>query len=167
MHTVNGEQRIVLAFFDLDGVLSAPQYPVPSGEMSIGFTAQGWLAYCNKSGEDSYGLCRPLPAVRTFAASLKQEGAKLYVLSTIYSEYEPAAKRKFISTWYPDLFEDLLFVQKDLQKLSVIEKNAAEAGCSLQECALIEDTYTTLLAACERGITCVHLSNIFAGNISR
>ena len=167
MQTINGERKIRLAFFDVDGVLSAPQYPSGEGDLSIGFTTENWLAYCEEAREDSYMPCRPLPCVKKFASSLKAEGVKLYVLSTVFSEYEPAAKKKFIDTHYPGLFEEYIFVPEDLQKVDAILRTAEEYGCSPQECVLVEDTYNTLLAAYPHGITCVHLSNIIAGNISR
>ena len=167
MQTLNGERTVRLAFFDVDGVLSAPQYPVPAGDMAIGFTLQGWLDYCETTGEDGYRFCRALPCVKEFASELKAEGARLCVLSTCHAEQEPAAKITFIREHYPDLFDEYLFVWEDAEKTPTIEQKAAENGCSLQECLLVEDTYSTLLSAFQRGILCVHISNIIAGNISR
>ncbi len=99
-HSVN------MAFFDVDGTLSAPRYPHENGRMDIGFTEDGWAAYCEKAGVHGYDYCRPLPPVRSFAENLHRAGSRLFVLSSCFHPNEPAAKTTFIQKYYPDLFED-------------------------------------------------------------
>ena len=154
-----------LAFFDVDGTLSAPQYPHPDGSMDIGFTTEGWQAYCEQEGENGYAFCRPLAPVKAFAEELKRAGCRLFVLSSCFHPNEPAAKRRFLREHYPGLFEDCFFVFRDEEKIPLIRKTAAAAGMPLSACMLVEDTYATLLKAYEAGIRPVHIANIIAGNI--
>ena len=161
MRTITG---IKLAFFDVDGTLSAPQYPHEDGSMDIGFTAEGWLTYCEKTGEDGYAFCKPLPPVKEFAVTLRQSSCRLFVLSSCFHPNEPAAKRKFIRTYYPDLFEECYFVDSDEEKIPLIQKIAQGSGVPLSSCMLVEDTYTTLLKSYEAGIISVHIANVIAGN---
>ena len=43
---------IKLAFFDVDGTLSAPQYLV-NGKLQIGMSDAQWIKYCEDHGEDT------------------------------------------------------------------------------------------------------------------
>ena len=156
---------VKLAFFDVDGTLSAPQYPHENGRMDIGFTEDGWLTYCEKSGILGYDFCRPLPPVRTFAEELHRAGTRLFVLSSCMHTNEHAAKTIFVQKHYPDLFEEFFYVLHDGEKIPLMEKAARDAGVPLSSCMLVEDTYSTLLKAYEAGITAVHVANIVAGNV--
>ena len=158
-------QSIKLAFFDVDGTLSAPQYPHENGRMDIGFTQDGWAAYCEKTGVHAYDFCRSLPPVRTFAEELHRSGVRLFVLSSCFHPNEHAAKTTFVQTHYPDLFEDFFYVFHDGEKVPLIEKAARDNGVPLSSCMLVEDTYSTLLQAYAAGITAVHIANIVAGNL--
>ena len=155
-----------LAFFDVDGVLSAPRYLDESGAFVIGFSVDGWLAYCRNAGDRGYAYCLPVPGVEEFARGLAAEGCRLFVLSTLMSAPEEGAKRKFVEEQYPDLFDDMIFVNRDSEKLTVIKERAEAAGCLLSECVLVEDTFSTLLKAHEQGIRAIHISNLIAGNSS-
>ena len=152
-----------LAFFDVDGTLSAPQYPHEDGRMDIGFTEEGWLSYCEKTGIRGYDFCRPLPPVREFAEELHRAGCRLFVLSSCMHVNEYDAKTAFVQTHYPGLFEDFYYVLHDGEKIPLIEKTARASGVPLSSCMLVEDTYSILLKAYEAGITAVHVSNIIAG----
>lgn len=158
-------QASKLAFFDVDGTLSAPQYPHEDGSMDIGFTENGWCTYCEKAGIHGYDYCRPLPPVRKFAETLHRAGVRLFVLSSCFHPNEHEAKTLFVRTHYPDLFEDFFYVLHDGEKIPLIEKAARRNGVPLSSCILVEDTYSTLLKAYEAGITAVHVANIVAGNL--
>ena len=54
----------------------------------------------------------------------------------------------------------------DLEEYERIRKMAKENGIPLAQCMLVEDTLSTLLQAHDAGICAVHVSNIFAGNVS-
>lgn len=149
-----------LAFFDMDGTLCAPRFYV-NGKTLHGMSDQEWLTYCEKNGEDGYRFCKPVPMVTEYAQGLRDRGAKLYVLSTSWTEWEDAAKRKFIAQNYPGLFEEVRTVRGDAEKLPVIRETAEKEGVRLDECELVEDTYSTVLAAIVAGIRGTHVSHIY------
>ena len=153
-------------FFDIDGTLSAPCYINDRGEPVIGFTIEGWDAFTQERGEHSYDACRPVPFVKAFAEKLKQEGAVLYILTASRYPGETRAKHVFIDKHYPGLFDELITVSSDAEKLTVIQDFAAQKNIALSDCMLVEDTLETLFRAQVLGITSVHVSNIAAGNIA-
>jgi FMN phosphatase YigB (HAD superfamily) len=110
----------VYAFFDIDGTLSAPCYINDKGEPVIGFTMEGWKAFTAERQEHSYDACRPVPYVKAFAEKLKREGTVLYILTTSRFSGETKAKHVFIDTHYSGLFDKLITVYSDAEKLSVI-----------------------------------------------
>ena len=157
---------IRLAFFDVDGVLSAPEYR-DQGEAVIGFTEEEWLHWCEEEKEAGYRYCKPLPPVRSFAEKQKREGSRLFVLTATAGDLETKAKEVFVREHYPHLFDAVLPVSHENQKVAVIREMAKENGIPLTQSMLVEDTLATLLQAHDAGICAVHVSNIFAGNVSR
>ena len=103
---------IRLAFFDVDGVLSAPEYR-DQGEAVIGFTEEGWQHWCEEEEEAGYRYCKPLPPVRTFAEERKKDGSRLFVLTATAGELETKAKEVFVREHYPALFEAVIPVSHE------------------------------------------------------
>ena len=155
---------IRLAFFDVDGTLSAPYFRQPDGSLDLGLTEEGWLQYCAREKEDAYQYCEPVIPVRAYARKLHAEGALMYVLSKINSPDEIAAKEKFIDIHYPGLFEAVLTVDDDAQKVEVIKRIAGEKGVILSECELVEDTFANLLYAHWEGIRGKHVAHLMTMN---
>ena len=155
---------IKAAFFDVDGLLSAPVYPTAIGAdtMGIGMAEKEWLRYCILKGEDGYEHCRPVPCVRRYARALKESGCALYVLTASGSTPESIAKQKFIRIHYPDLFDEFFAVPAKEDKIPFMEEFGAVNGLEAGEMELVEDTYSTLLDASSAGFKCTHLSNIAA-----
>lgn len=151
---------IKLAFFDVDGTLSAPYFRQPDGTLNIGLTEQGWLDYCASEKEDAYQYCEPVIPVRAYARKLKSEGASLFVLSKINSEDEIAAKEKFVEIHYEGLFESVLTVRDDKDKIEVIRRFAKERSVELSDCELVEDTFMNLLYAYWNGIKGTHVAHL-------
>lgn len=148
-----------LAFFDIDGTLSAPYYPV-NGVLQAGMTDEQWLQYCRTYREDSYHFCKPVMPVIRYARKLRREGAKLYVLSTSQSEDEDRSKERIIAQWCPDLFREILTVRKDSGKTLKILEIARAEGVEPAECELVEDTYSLVLDAIGKGIKGTHVAQI-------
>ena len=155
---------VKLAYFDIDGTLSAPRYPDGNGSFVIGFSVEGWERYCEDMQERGYLSCGILPPVRDFAAGLKAAGVTLYILSAATYTSEELAKKTFIREYYPDLFKECFFVRHECEKVPLIEEAAAQRGIPLSECLLVEDTYNTLLTANDHGIRAVHVANVISGN---
>ena len=155
--------EIRLAFFDMDGTLSVPRYLTDEGRYTLGFRPAAWVEFCRVRGIRSYDHCLPVPAVFDYARKLKEQGAELYVLSTVGSPEEIEAKRAFTERVAPGLFTDILGSETNEAKTDVILRYAAERGLAPEECELVEDTYMICLAAMYKGIKATHVSMIFAG----
>ncbi len=157
----DGQERMTkLAFFDVDGTLSAPYFMV-DGELKPGMEDETWIRYCERHGEDTYEYCRPLEAVKQYAGDLKRQGAKLFVLSTSGSEWENSAKVKFVKRWYPDLFDEFLFVEHDTRKVPTMAACAERENVLSSECELVEDTFRLVLEANNKGMKGTHISCLF------
>lgn len=155
-----------LAFFDIDGTLSAPRYINDKGQAVIGFTKEGWKDYTDRHWEHSYDDCMAVPYVRDFALQLHNAGIRMYVLSTSQFPGETAAKHVFVEAHYHGIFDEVITTSSDDEKLTIIQQKAQERGALLSECMFVEDTLATLFKAHVLGIRCVHVSNIAAGNIT-
>ncbi len=148
-----------LAFFDIDGTLSAPYYPV-DGEMKPGMTDEQWITFCKTYGDDSYLFCKPVLPVKRYAEKLFGEGVVLYVLSTSQTGAEDSSKERFIERCYPGLFRAVLTVRTDGDKIPKIIETAGQTGVCPSECELVEDTYSLVLKAVCAGIKGTHIAQI-------
>lgn len=148
-----------LAFFDVDGTLSVPIFK-KDDHFEIGFSEEEWKEYCLIHKEDSYEFCKPVLPIKRYAASLKEQGALLYVLTTSGSSNETLAKEKFIATHFPGLFEEVIAVDADKKKLDVIQAKAKDHNVPLEACELVEDTFATLLYVNEYHIKPTHVAAI-------
>ena len=153
-----------MAFFDIDGTLSAPCYPDGKGGFVIGFSVEDWETYCNTSAETGYLSCGIIPQVKEFAENLSGQGAELFILSAAVYGSEKEAKRRFISEYYPGIFRECFFTDHERDKVPLILRMASDRGLAPDRCLLVEDTYNTLLSANDSGIISLHVSNIMAGN---
>lgn len=151
---------IRLAFFDMDGTLCAPRFYV-NGTMVVGMSDEAWISFCRANGENTYRFCKPVPAVAEYAEELHAKGASLYVLSTVQTGEEAAAKQKFTKQNFPGLFSDVLTVQNDADKFAVMRQLMEEKGVRPEECELVEDTYATVLAAAVAGMRATHVSHLY------
>ena len=148
-----------LAFFDIDGTLSAPYYPV-EGELKPGMTDEQWITFCKEYGEDSYFFCKPVMPVKRYAEKLREQGAELYVLSTSQTPEEDISKVKFIGRFYSGLFQEVLTVRRDADKVGRILELAEQKKIEADACELVEDTYSNVLLAVTNGIRATHISQI-------
>lgn len=148
-----------LAFFDIDGTLSAPYYPV-DGVLQAGMTDEQWIAFCRNYREDAYRYCKPVMPVIRYAQTLKDNGAELYVISTSQTEEEDRSKERFINRFCPDLFRHVITVRNDREKTAKILEIATAQGVEASECELIEDTYQNVLDAIGKGIKGTHVAQI-------
>ena len=155
---------IKYAFFDVDGTLSVPRYFM-HGEMTLGTTDEEWIEFCRVHGKDSYENCLTSPPVRRFAEALHKEGARLYVLSAITSDYETEGKTEFVSKRYPGLFEDFFYVRHESEKVPFILAFAEKAGCAPEETMLVEDSLGILFPANCAGIVPKHISMLTANEV--
>ena len=162
------KRKIRYAFIDVDGVLSAPSYlDEETGDQVIGFSDDGWGRYLEEEGAYSYRYCKPIPQMKEYLAKLIEEDVMLFVLSSVMNETEKQAKILFLDRNYPELFREYFFVKKDEDKIRFMKKFAQLNEAYNSECLFIDDTYDLLLKAHGEGITCAHIANVLADNISR
>lgn len=151
----------MLLFFDFDGTLSAPRFPKGDGYVS-GWTEQAWRDYHETHGEHTFDYCLPVGPVRRYAVRKKEEGHRLFVLTRAVSATENLGKKAFLEKHYPGIFEDYISVDHDGDKIPFIKKMAEENGLGLDQCELVEDTYSLVLQAISAGIIGTHVSNLVA-----
>ena len=148
-----------LVFCDIDGTLCVPRYR-DGDRYVVGFSDEGWAQYCRRTGKDGYADCIPVQPVVRYLTERKAQGAELYVLSTSYSEEETAAKVHFVKEHFPELFRDVITVDSDDEKLTLMREMAGRSKVGLEDCEIVEDTYRTILKANELGIRTTHISAI-------
>lgn len=152
--------NIKIAFFDLDGTLSVPEYR-NNGEPVIGFpTISEWVHYCETAGKDAYQYCKPVVVTKKYADEMKSAGIKLYVLTAVMSNAEIGAKKVFIKDNYDGFFEELLTVGNASEKREKIRQVAEMEGVSCRECELVEDDFSTLLDVIGDGVKTTHISQL-------
>lgn len=149
-----------LVFFDIDGTLCVPTYKNKQGETVVGFTDEGWYEFCITMGEDGYKDCIPVKPVLRYAGKRHDDGAKLFVLSTAHTKEETSAKIKFVKTKLPDLFEEVITVAHDADKIPVMLDKAEKYGLEAKDCEIVEDTYATILKSNDVGIKATHISSL-------
>lgn len=150
-----------LAFFDIDGTLSVPRFRI-GGKMTLGVTAEEWIAFCKQVKEHAYDDSVGVKPVRAYAEKLKKEGATLFVLSSVLTSEEEAAKTRFVNRVYPGLFTDCFYVYHDEDKVKVILREAEKRGLSCSDCELVEDTLAILFPANALKIKATHVSALSA-----
>ena len=165
---INVPNSIRYVFFDVDGVLSAPCY-YDDKKMAyvIGFSDEGWNEYLNNEGIYTYKYCKPVDFVKDFIVQLKEKNIKTYVLSTVANRTEAKAKSLFLDNNYKDLFIDYYYVEHDSEKLKFLLDFVKRKEILLQECLLVDDTYSILLDCHNEGISATHISNLLADNITK
>ncbi|MBO7403124.1 MAG: hypothetical protein J6U10_09060 [Lachnospiraceae bacterium] len=150
-----------LVFFDVDGTISAPGYPV-DGTFKIGMDDDAWGPYCEAAGEDGYKYCSAVPAMIDYAEKNKKAGNRTFVLTAVYNDPEVRAKEKFIAMNYPGLFEEILTVSCAEDKIGVMRDYAAKFNVPLEDCELVDDTYSLLLKVVVAGMKATHTVNVCA-----
>jgi len=150
---------VKLVFFDVDGTLSCPAYLV-DGRLQVGMSDQAWINYCEEHGEDTYEYCKAVPAVKAYAQKHKAAGARLFVLTATQGETETKAKHKFIKRLYDGLFEEIIPVYHEAEKLQVVKAYAEKYGVDLSECEIVEDTFKILLEVVQAGVVATHVVNV-------
>ncbi len=160
MQMRNARDGVKLIFFDMDGTLCVPEFKNKNGERVVGFTDEGWYEYCTTMGEDGYKDCIPVQPVIRYARVKKEEGAKLFVLSTAHTKEETAAKINFVKTKLKGLFDEVVTVEHDADKIPFMLNTAKNMGMEACDCEIVEDTYATILKSNDAGIKATHISSI-------
>jgi FMN phosphatase YigB (HAD superfamily) len=148
-----------LIFVDIDGTSSAPVYMV-DGKPQIGMSDEAWDPFCREKGDDSYEYCEPVPALKAFLEEQKALGNRIFILTVVYNDHEPGAKQKFVDKNYPGIFEKVISVGSEDEKIGTMKEYAEKEGVQYEDCILIDDTYALLLRTLCAGFGAVHITNI-------
>lgn len=150
---------IKAAFFDMDGTLSVPVYPV-NGKFQPCMTDKQWHDFNELHNVNSYNWCKPILSVKRYAEKLKKEGAVLFVLTGVHTDYEVMGKKKFTEDFYKGLFTDLIPVSSDSEKIPCMKAYCEKQGLDYSECELIEDTFKNVIEAICEGFSAKHVTNV-------
>lgn len=156
------------AFFDMDGTLCAPRFIQSDGQGVLGFAYDEWVEYCEKTQEHAYDNCPLIRPTVDYAKRKKEEGYAVYILTIACSEGEKTAKRHYVKEHGLDnVFDDIIFVNGDNEKIPFVEKYAENYGIDVRACVIVEDTLGTLFEARAKDIQSVHISNIFTDSVTK
>lgn len=152
-------EDIKYVFLDIDGTLSAPVFKGDRRWVS-GFSDEDWLRV-NVQGY-SYDKCIAPKLVKDYIRALSLAGKKLFCLTTETFSFAYYNKVRFILENYPEIEnqEDILFVSKDSDKITLIKEIASRDDIKLSECLLVEDTFSTILLAEQEYISTMHISHL-------
>ncbi|MBO6065993.1 MAG: hypothetical protein J6P36_06195, partial [Lachnospiraceae bacterium] len=80
--------------------------------------------------------------------------------STSQTPEEDSSKERFVAENFPGLFDGVITVRTDAEKVPEILLRARKAGVPAAACELIEDTYQNVLAAVTNGLKGTHVSQL-------
>ena len=149
-----------IIFFDFDGTISVPNYRNTDGQLVMAFKNGGWKDYVLETTPDTFRDCRPVKPVLRYASECKDQGCLIYVLTAATGPEEVAGKAKFLQQHCPGLFDDLLWVSSPEDKLDRMKEIAATHGLTLSDCALVEDSFATLIYVMHYGVEPIHVSSL-------
>lgn len=154
----NSDNIPKLAFFDIDGTLSIPRYPV-EGNVLPGGSSEWWLSYC-KNDPYPYKLCGVPKNIVQRLDFLQQHETELFVLSQESFEICKKAKMQFIQDRYSKYFDNdhILFVNDDCAKVIRMSGVASEKNVPLNLIEYWDDKFDNVLDATIRGINACHIS---------
>lgn len=152
-------ENISHVFLDIDGVCSVPIFK-NQGRLVSGFSDEDWLRE-NIRGY-AYEDCIAPKIVKNYIKALDEVNKRLFCLTTETFSFAYYNKVRFIMSNYPEFKnqEDILFVSKDSDKVLIIKEVAKRDSICLDECLLVDDTFSTILLAEQAGICTMHVSQL-------
>ena len=147
-----------LAFFDIDGTLSVPNYYI-NGEHKTGMTNEEWLLYTMDI--NAYSSCAAPKIVRDYIIDLMDKGVEIYVITQ--ESWSPAFKAKceFVRILYPEIKQsNIHYVIKKENKPNLIEmiRLCQEKPTDMDECLYYDDDYEMVLIMNNLGYDAHHVS---------
>lgn len=149
-------------FFDIDGTLSVPMYEFNvegKNYKRCCMPANKWDSFASNN-KQAYERCKVLPQINEMLKDLSEKGATLIVLSVEKLKLVRIAKDEFIRCNFENIFSKVVYVDEASEKVDYIQKYASENNIPLNDCVLVEDTFSTLMEAEEVGIIPIHITNV-------
>ena len=151
-----------MAFFDIDGVLSIPQYRI-EGKLKAGGSKHWWKSYCLYE-YNPYKDCKVPKAIKEKLKEFKEQNVHLYVLSQENINEARDGKIKFINNNYNDIFDAIVFVEEAESKPKIIAGMAAEYKVPIEDVYYVDDTFALVIDALTLGIDAHHISEFLEVN---
>ena len=148
---------IEVVYFDVDGVLSIPRYPIgPNGAM-ISFADQAsWCIFADNN-LDAYKDCYIPTAIIAWMQKLKAAGIPINILSAS-NDSEEKAKLKFLREKYGDLIDEITLVDSPEHKVRHMRWQQEKHGYQPFKMLLVEDYAPTLYDAFISGFRGIHVA---------
>ena len=149
--------ELKIVYFDVDGVLSVPRYPLGKDRKIVPFTENPrWDRFVDNN-INAYSECYAPVALKAWIGELKDAGIPVCILSAT-TEDEMPSKMKFILDNYGDSFSKIKFVSRSADKKPYMIEQQAKLGYDPFEMALVEDNHNTLFDIAEAGFRGIHVS---------
>lgn len=167
-----------LAFFDIDGTLSVPQYDFASviesekgnlevyqefkdfvgGNLLNGCEESKWVDF-NILNSNSYANCRAPVTIVNFVKKLREKGTVVFALTEEHFSFALNNKAKWVHEKYKLPLENVVWVDDKEKKVDMICRICRLKGIKdLSDVLMVDDTFSILLKASEKGISTAHIS---------
>lgn len=158
--------KINIAFFDLDGVLSVPRYRDSHGNITCGMSDDDWFDIC-QNRLDVYKDCVVPNQVLNLLETLKKNNATLYVLTHETNSGAYFNKVEYVLNNYKEYFNSyrkVLFVSKSSDKVKLIQSVLSSENIPYSRCLFVDDSYDLCLQVSLEGIQALHISELLLMN---
>ena len=151
------EKNIQIAFFDIDGTLSVPQYDVGNGVLKPGGTQEWWLEF-NMDRDNTYRTCRAPVTMVNFVSELRKKNVLVKCLTEEHSSFAFNNKAVWVEEQYGIPFEDIFWVDDKAAKVPVILKYCQLFNYEPKDVLFVDDTFPIVLEATVAGLCAKHIS---------
>lgn len=149
--------ELKVVYFDVDGVLSIPRYPLGKDNKIVSFTENArWDPFVTNN-INAYADCHVPIDIKEWMAKLAMAGIPMCVLSASI-ENEIPSKMKFLEDNYPNYFAEIKLVPHAAMKKEYMIEQQKKFGYDPFEMALVEDNHYTLFEIAEAGFRGIHVS---------
>ena len=150
-------EELNVVYFDVDGVLSIPRYPLGPNGKTVAFTENARWEPFVKDNIDAYKDCYVPIALKEWMAKLTEKGIPMVVLS-VSTEGEKPSKMKFLNENFQNYFAEIRLVETASAKKDVMVGHQREFGWDPFSMALVEDNHYTLFDIAVAGFRGIHVS---------
>lgn len=157
MFLIEVGKNILIAFFDIDGVLSVPRYDVGNGVLKPGGTQDWWIEF-NMDRNNTYDTCRAPITMVNFVKELRKRDIIIKCITEEHSSFALNNKAVWVEKQYGIPFEDIFWVDNKDAKVPMILKYCKMFNYLPNEVLFVEDTFPTVLQATTERICAVHIS---------
>lgn len=151
--------ELKVVYFDVDGVLSIPRYPLGKDNKIIPFAEiEKWSPFVNNN-VDAYDMCFAPTAIIDWMKKLKEHNIIIKTLTASIDPEKPS-KTKFIKTFYSDYISDenIIIVPNTSDKITTLLNEQTKLNLDPFEMALVEDNHYVLFDVNKYRFRGIHVS---------